>query len=284
MNISSVTYNRSCAVTGVTARGGCWQVEMIYVGGQIMPKSNENPNLIQQSKNLLYLPRIDHDPVTMEVTKWGQTFTMSSGTSFPCDTLGASASGFGITSKATACCMRTINDVYRPHEGFSSYLSSTAYTDGAPEGVCLNGPFNDTYPASDVAFKFDSGGVEGKTNDLVVGKLAGMPNSEVRLLETIDYTTRTFKVLLVLEEGDLRLSASMVQGVTGVDYNLTFFVGLANFRGTGGSIMNSRNTRQFITVSKNNYLTISTYGANQDPLVNAVDMQLVRFDLSTLDY
>ena len=93
--------------------------------------------------------------------------------------------------------------------------------------------------------------------------------------ETIDYTTRTFKVLLVLEEGDLRLSASMVQGVTGVDYNLTFFVGLANFRGTGGSIMSSRNTRQFITVSKNNYLTISTYGANQDPLVNSVDMQLV---------
>ena len=182
MNISSVTYNRSCAVTGVTTRGGCWQVEMIYVGGQIMPKSNENPNLIQQSKNLLYLPRIDHDPVTMEVTKWGQTFTMSSGTSFPCDTLGASSNGFGITSKATACCMRTINDVYRPHEGFSSYLSSTAYTDGAPEGVCMNGPFNDTYPASDVVFKFDSGGVEGKTNDLVVGKLAGMPNSEVRLL------------------------------------------------------------------------------------------------------
>lgn len=93
--------------------------------------------------------------------------------------------------------------------------------------------------------------------------------------ETIDYTTRTFKVLLVLEEGDLRLSAAMVQGVTGVDYNLTFFVGLANFRGTGGSVMSTRNTKQFITVSKSNYLTISTYGANQDPLVNAVDMQLV---------
>jgi hypothetical protein len=148
----------------------------------------------------------------------------------------------------------------------------------------MNGPFNDTFPASDVAFKFDSGGVEGKTNDLVVGKLAGMPNSEVRLLETIDYTTRTFKVLLVLEEGDLRLSAAMVQGVTGVDYNLTFFVGLANFRGTGGSVMSTRNTKQFITVSKNNYLTISTYGANQDPLVNAVDMQLVSFNPSTLDY
>ena len=276
MNITSVTYNRSCVVTDATPRGGCWQVEMIYVGGQALPKSNENPNLIQQSKNLLYLPRIDHDPVTMELLAPVQAFALSSGAYFPCDAMADSATGNGISAKATACCMRNVEATYRAHEGFSAFLNSQDYNNAAPLDVCEGGgPYNDTFPRSDVAFNYDST-VDGDTNDLVVGKLSGMPNSEVRLLETIDYTTRTFRVLLVLEEGDLRLSAANVQGVTGVDYNMTFFVGMANFRGTGGSVMSTRNTKQYITVSKSNILTISTYGANQDPLVSAADMQLVR--------
>lgn len=276
MNITSVTYNRSCVVTGATPRGGCWQVEMMYVGGQALPKSNENPNLIQQSKNLLYLPRIDHDPVTMELLAPVQAFTLSSGTYFPCDTAADSAAGIGISAKATACCMRNVDSMYRAHERFSAFLNSPGYNSAAPLNVCNDGgPYNDTFPRSDVAFDYDSS-VDGDSNDLVVGKLSGMPNSEVRLLETIDYTTRTFRVLLVLEEGDLRLSAANVQGVTGVDYNMTFFVGMANFKGLGGSVMPTRNTRQYVTVSKSNILTISTYGANQDPLVSAVDMELVR--------
>jgi hypothetical protein len=276
MNITSVTYNRSCVVTGATPRGGCWQVEMIYVGGQALPKSNENPNLIEQSKNLLYLPRIDHDPTTMELLAPVQAFSLSAGTYFPCDTTADSAAGIGISAKATACCMRNVDSTYRAHEGFAAFLNSQDYLDAAPLDVCTDGgPYNDTFPRSDVAFDYDST-VDGATNDLVVGKLSGMPNSEVRLLETIDYTTRTFRVLLVLEEGDLRLSAANVQGVTGVDYNMTFFVGMANFKGTGGSVMSTKNTKQYITVSKSNILTISTYGANQDPLVSAVDMELVR--------
>lgn len=68
----------------------------------------------------------------------------------------------------------------------------------------------------------------------------------------------------------------MVEGITGLSYNMTFFVGLANFKGTGGAVMNTKNAQQFISVTKSNSLTVSTFGATKDPLVNSVDMQLVR--------
>ena len=82
---------------------------------------------------------------------------------------------------------------------------------------------------------------------------------------TVDYTTRTFRVRLVLEEGDLRKHASVTQGVTGADYSMQFFVGLASFKGTSTSVLGVQNAQQFITVSKSNELTISTFGTNQDP-------------------
>ena len=271
MNITSVTYNRLCTVTDVTPTGGCWQVEMIYVGGQELPQSNENPNVIQQSKNVLYIPRLDHDS-SMQLTAPAQALTMSSGMFFPCDV----ATTAGITPRATACCLRNIESSYRPHAGFADFLNSDAYNAAAPLDTCTGGGINDTFPRSDIVFTLP----EGSTNDLVVGKIEGMPHSEVRLLETIDYTTRTFRVLLVLEEGDLRMGAALTDGIWGLDYNLTFFVGLANFKGTGTSIMNTRNSVEFITVSKSSTLTISTYGANQDPLVSSVDMQLKRIKVT----
>jgi len=276
MNITGVTYNRTCVVKDVTPTGGCWQIEMIYVGGQSIPDESQG-GPIQQSKNVLYLPRIDHDPTTMALLSPSQALTESSGMFFPCGSSAASAAGLGITRPATACCLRDFEATYRPNSKFSSFLSSAGYSNGVPQSYCdATGTFNDSYPLSDVVFQGDS----GETNDLVVGKIEGMPHSEVRLLETLDYTTRTFRVLLVLEEGDLRLSASLMQGVLGAEYNLTFFVGLANFRGTGGSVLSTRNVQQYITVSKSNTLTLSTYGANQDPLVSAVDMQLVRIKVT----
>lgn len=276
MNITGVNYNRTCVVQGVTPRGGCWQVEMIYVGGQQLPSANENPAVtMPQSKNVLYLPRIEHDPTTLQPLNPSQALTESSGIFFPCSTLSSSTSGLGVNREATACCFRDFNAIYRPHAGFASFLASPEYANGAPSDFCdSQATFNDTYPSSNLVYNHAGG--EGETNDLVVGKLDGMPNSEVRLLETIDYTTRTFKVLLVLEEGDLMRHASTLQGSPGLDYSMTFFVGLANFKGTGGSVVNSRNVQQFITVTKSNMLTISTYGTNQNPLVDYSDMKLVR--------
>jgi cysteine-rich repeat protein len=274
MNITSVTYNRTCTVEGVVPTGGCWQVEMIYVGGQELPQSNQNANDIEQSKNVLYIPRLDHDPVTMELTTPVQGLTMASGMAFPCDVASASAGGRGITPKATACCLRNMEAMYRPHAGFKEFVESATFSQSVPSDLCVASSINDTFPESNVVFKLPSSGEQ--TNDLVVGRIEGMPHSEVRLLETIDYTTRTFRVLLMLEEGDLRTSAAIMDGVWGLEYNLTFFVGLANFKGTGTSILNTRNAVQFITVSKSSVLTISTFGANQDPLVSSVDMQLFR--------
>lgn len=281
MNITGVNYNRTCVVSGVTPTGGCWQVEMIYVGGAALPNPDENPAVeIPQSKNVLYLPRIDHNPDTMELLNPSQALTESSGIAFPCSTTSSSVVGLGINKQATACCFRDFNAMYRPHAGFADFLASSDFTSGAPEGYCNSqNVFNDTYPSSSVVYT-NPGAGEGATNDLVVGKIQGMPHSEVRLLETIDYTTRTFRVLLVLEEGDLRQSASTIKGTLGLDYNLTFFVGLANFKGTGTSVVNTKNMQQFITVSKSNMLTISSYGANQDPLVTISDMQLNRIKVA----
>ena len=276
MNITGVAYNRTCVVTGVTPTGGCWQVEMIYVGGRALVSSDADPSIIiPQSKNVLYLPRIDHDATTMKLLNPSQALTESAGIYFPCSTSSASAAGMGITKDATACCFRDFNAMYRPHAGFADFLASSEFTKEVPVDYCNSqGIFNDTYPSSGIVYTQSD--VEGQTNDLVVGKLDGMPHSEVRLLETIDYTTRTFRVLLVLEEGDLRLHASTIQGTLGLDYSLTFFVGLTNFKGTGGSIVSTKNMQQYITVSKSNMLTISTYGANQDPLVDALDLKIVR--------
>jgi hypothetical protein len=280
MNITGVTYNRTCVVSDVAPTGGCWQIELIYVGGQAMlrPDETTQPAVMQQSKNVLYLPRIDHDPTTLALLKPSQALTENAGMFFPCSTGSASAAGLGITRQATACCLRDFEATYRPSALFAEYLNTTSFKNAVPDGYCdEQGIFNDTYPLSDIVFELPPGDA---TNDLVVGKLAGMPHSEVRLLETLDYTTRTFRVLLVLEEGDLRQSASTIQGVTGAEYNLTFFVGLANFKGMGGSVLSTRNVQQFITVRKSNVLTISAYGANQDPLVSAVDMQLMRIKVA----
>ena len=225
MNVTSVTYNRTCSLqvppeggfVTTSPKGGCWQIEMVYMGGQQMPRSEASSNAVKHAKNVLYLPRIERNPDTMAPLVPAQTLTMSSGVYFPCDVTASSVSGGGIGPAATACCLRSFERIYRPSSALYSFLSSDAYARSAPEGVCLagRGAINDTYPYSDVVFELPST-VGGGTNDLVTGHLDGMPSSEVRLIETIDYTTRTFRVMLVLEEGDLRNHASMVQGVTGV--------------------------------------------------------------------
>lgn len=285
MNITSVSYNRSCRISSGIAseqpRGGCWQVEMIYMGGPAMPKSDDISSQQKSSKNVLYLPRIDRNPSTLEQLSVAQSFTMMSGSMFPCDTMGTSAAGIGVTSKSTACCLRNFNTSYRPNARFKTFLSSALYSNAVPADYCASAEtFNDTYPNSDVVFLDPENSEDGSTNDLVVGKIDGMPHSEVTLLETIDYTTRTFRVMLTLEEDDLKASGSIIQGNVGSEYSLIFFVGLANFKGLGGSIMATKNSQVRINVTKNNVLTISTFGANQDPLVSNVDMSLTRIKVT----
>ena len=72
----------------------------------------------------------------------------------------------------------------------------------------------------------------------------------------------------------------MSQGVTGVDYSMQFFVGLANFKGTSTSVLGVQNVQQYVEVTKTNELTVSTFGTNQDPLLTSQSMSLVRIKVT----
>jgi hypothetical protein len=178
---------------------------MVYMGGQQMARGEGSGvfDPVKHGKNVLYLPRIERDPSSLAALIPAQTLTMASGTYFPCDASASSGNGRGIAPAATACCLRSFEQLYRPSYDFQGFLDSSAFNRAVPSGTCsaTNG-INDTFPLSDVVLDLPSTNGQG-TNDLVVGQIEGMPSSEVRLLETIDYTTRTFRVLLVLEEGDL---------------------------------------------------------------------------------
>ena len=87
----------------------------------------------------------------------------------------------GLAPQATACCMRSVQAAYRTHVGFGEFLQSADYANGVPADACVAG-INDTYPQSDVVFTLPDSPNHDATNDLVVGKLDGMPHSEVRLL------------------------------------------------------------------------------------------------------
>jgi hypothetical protein len=208
MNLTGVSYHRDCGLQlplvqdwSIAPRGGCWFVEMLFMGGRAIEPSTETTllnSIAQQSKNVLYLPRIERDPDTLAPINPMQTLTMSSGVSFPCDTKSASANGAGIVASSTACCLREFDKLYRPSAGLASFLTSPHYNSAAPLEVCRTpSAINDTFPYSDVVFDLPADGKS--TNDLVVGHIEGMRSSEVRLLNTIDYTTRTFRVMLVLE-------------------------------------------------------------------------------------
>ena len=278
MNVTSITFNRTCVVLGGDAPpDGCWQIELVYMGGSNLGTQNAT----QEALNVLYVPRIDNNPVTNAPLHPVQALTVQTATAFPCTTALASSGG-AIDRAATACCLRDVLSTYRPSSALAAFLQSSAYTTDVPSAQCSTpSAITPTSPPSDIVFQAPI--ADGGSNDMVVGRLDGMNHSEVRLLQELDYTTRTFKVLLVLAQSDLLTEASVVQGATNVDYNCTFFVGLANFRGTGdSSVLQSMNVQQKITVSKSNTLTLSSYGANQDPLVNYASLQLI--SIKVTDY
>jgi hypothetical protein len=291
MNVTGVSYNRRCTVQNALPgwteqpQGGCWEVEMVFVGGRRLTESHHTTlenSLLQQAKNVLYLPRIENDPVTLKPLIETQKYSMTA--QFPCDVDTVAANGRGIAASATACCLRNFETKYRPSTGFAPFLNSDSFAAAVPPQVCANSLLiNDTYPLSDIVYEMPTGN-DTESNDLVVGKIEGMRSSEVRLLETLDYTTRAYRVLLVLEEGDLRAHASVAEGVAGVDYSMSFFVGLANFRGTTTSVLSVQNTRQYITVKKTNELTISTFGDNQDPLLTSQSMSLIRIKVTDMAF
>lgn len=281
MSITSIAFNRSC-VTGqglIKPPNGCWELELLYVGGanQIdgdASAANDPNATARQSLNVLYIPKIQNDQVSLKPLYASEVFTMQTGTAFPCATSSSSSSGT-IQRPATVCCLHDVLQSYHPSAALRTFVESSLFN--AETGNCT-GPITETSPVSSLVFQVPR--ADGESNDMVAGALDGMPNSEVRLLEVLDYTIRKYRVKIVLAQDDLLTSASLVNGIANVEYTSTFFVGMANFFGTStaageSSILQTRNMQQQVVVSKSNTLTLSSYGANQDPLVSYASMQLI---------
>ena len=267
MNITGVTYNRKCNVTKqggemAARKGGCWEIEMEYQGGSDYSTRDET----LQSLNALFLPKLDKsDGVTLDNVM--QALTIDSGVGFPCND-GVTLDG-KINPSGTACCLTRFNSMYRTTTNFTDFLASSVYTTAATEERCSAGEIEETAePKSDILFNKDR--LDGTTNDMVWGDIDGMEHSSIHLVETVDYSKRIYKVKLLLEEGDLREHASLIEGNLNAEYKLIFFVGLANFQpvtgmtpGTYTSMLQTRTMIQRVEVTKSNILSVSTYGANQ---------------------
>ena len=277
MQVTGVQFNRTCETMGKFPPNGCWEVSITYSGRE------RDQRTTQESLNLLYMPRVDrsNDPNSIN----GQLFvnkevalTANPG-KFPCTmvTHGMDATNHVLRDN-TVCCLRDVADkYYYTTSMFKSYLSSSAFEGGAPTDYCAaTTDFNTSYPSSDLVFGMPPA-YDGWSNDAVIGGIDGMPQSDIKLMEVIDYAKRRYKLKVSIAEDDLIAHAAIAYtGMQFVDYKATFFVGMANFDGTATSSLNSEFSVQNISVSKTSVMTLSSYGANQDPLVSFGSMSLKR--------
>ena len=275
MNITSVTYNRTCS--GRNVPGGCWQLEMIYQGGSDYSTNSDS----LQSMNVLYLPRLEKKDDNVTLLDPVKGFSVENVNMFPCS--GGNYINGQTRKSGTSCCLRDFQSLYRPSAAFTDFLQHDAsFNSEATTTTCGKDSFGQhESPNSQVVYNQQR--ADGTTNDMVVGDIEGLPYSTVELVETVDYSKRIFKVRLLLEEGDLRKHAAAVKGALNAEYTLTFFVGLANFQpvadtapGLYTSMLQSRSMQQRVVVTKSNVLTVSTFGANQvTPIVSALTMPTV---------
>ena len=259
MNVSNVVFNRTCQAMGTFPANGCWEIDITYFGGDVDMTTG------LMGLNTFFVSRVprnlsDHSLVT----GWGVSAAVQSTSSpvYPCQSISSTVSG-KLQAAGTACCMRDMaNARFHVATGFKAFVDSELYNSAAPEGLCSGGSFNDTFPASNVVSQIPIS--DGGTNDLVVGGIDGMPMSEVKMVQLVDFVTRTFNVHLTISEDDLLTNAATIfSGDRGVSYAASFFIGMANFKGTGTSALQAHFVVQNVSVSKSNVMTLSTYGANQ---------------------
>ena len=289
MNVTGLHYNRLCPNLQAGGSGACWEIEMVYMGGDAFLRSDMaldplevNPaSTKKQDMNVIYLPRVDRDPVTMDYSVPGQAIAMTVWSPFPCWLPISSTATAEPSRQSTVCCMRDFQSRYRVNSDFTNlFINSPPYV--ANDGVCHSGRVTDTAPPSDVVFERPSSSTNSNNhNDYVLGRFDNMPTSDVALLETIDYATRTFRVRVRIDERELQAFSSRFDGDIKQSYNATLFIGLASFRGTGTSTLLTRSMQTFLTFSKSNILTVSSYGASRGNLVTSANMDLRRVRLKT---
>lgn len=280
MKVTDVQFNRSCLTLGKTpgpARG-CWEVTMEYYGGEA--DTSTGPDNGEESMNVFYLPRVSRDPGNqysyfIAATLGSlQTEVLVAQGSFACQ----QATG-SIQRSGTICCLKDVDARYHANADFHDFVNgvgTSAYTDEATTPVCGSNQFTFTKPNSDVVWR--TGHIpDGGTNDFVVGAIEGLDRSDVKLIEVIDRRNRYYRVKLSLAEDNLLAgSATSFIGQQEVQYSANFYVALANFRGTGGAALLTQTAIQPIAVSKTNFMTLSSYGADQDPLIASSQLTLHR--------
>ena len=259
LNVSNVVFNRTCTAMGTAPAKGCWEVDVQYYGGQADTTTG------QMGLNTFFVSRV---PRNLSDTSVFGSVTVSAEVQntknpiYPCQSLTTTTSG-RLQPAATACCLRDMADSrYYVASGMKEFLSSSLFTNAVPASLCAGGVFNDTSPASNIVSSIPI--PDGGTNDLVVGGIDGMPMSEVKHVQLVDLVTRTYRVHLTLSEDDLLThAATAFTGFQSTSYTASFFIGLANFEGTGTSALKAHFATQNIAVSKSDVMTLSTYGANQ---------------------
>ena len=281
MEVLGAVFNSSCTIdfyaTPKQPTMGCWEISIKYQGGA--PESEGNV-AGKSPLNVLYLPRIDRSLDTPLVPVSSGQALKSVMSEFSCDTRSAASA---IQKKSTACCLYDFERNFRTAKGFADFIQSDVFSGAVPDDFCnstANWPtLNDTYPSSDVVYGANT--ADKQSNDFVVGLIDGFEESEVKSVNVIDYVNRIYEVRLTIAEDDLiRGAATSFTGIQGLDYDAKLFVGIAQFTGTGTSVLRTVQSAYSVLLKRSSVLTLSTYGANQDPLVSYASMSLQRIKVA----
>jgi len=79
-----------------------------------------------------------------------------------------------------------------------------------------------------------------------------------------------------VDEVELRSLAGQLRGTVGVEYTVDTFLGLANFRPTGVTALDTFATQTNIHLEKTNFFSVSTHGVNEYTFLEYVNMRLVQ--------
>jgi len=127
----------------------------------------------------------------------------------------------------------------------------------------LDPPFDITFPSNRASF-------------LHAGKFKGMTASPgiVSLVNTDPFFGQ-FDFEIKLDEVELRSKAGKLKGTVNVEHTVDTYLGLANFRPTGGAVLDTFATQTALHMEKTSFFTVSTHGTNEYTFLEYVNMRLV---------
>jgi len=112
-------------------------------------------------------------------------------------------------------------------------------------------------------------------SNAVEGLFAGMEHASVVSTGIVDPYLGIHQARLLLDEVELRNKAGMLQGTVGVEHTVDTFVGMANFKPTGITFLDSAAYQVAIHLEKTSFFSVSTHGTNDYTLLQYVNLRLV---------